>query len=179
MIIGLAPAALAFAKMTAGTGTGDLIAGYDYPKKWTSLMFGMFVLFIASYATGLGNIPWQGNELFPLHLRGTGAAILSAGVWAANIFISASFLSIMNGIGAAGAFGFYAGICVVGYVFGRCRQDQKHNSKLIHSSSQSFSAILRYPDYLLKRLRRSLGTASAFGSHKKFEQLTRLPKSYI
>lgn len=117
MIIGLGLAALAFAKMTAGSGTGDLIAGYDYPKKWTSLMFGMFVLFIASYATGLGNIPWQGNELFPLHLRGTGAAILSAGVWAANIFISASFLSIMNGIGAAGAFGFYAGICVVGYVF--------------------------------------------------------------
>lgn len=67
----------------------------------------MFVIFIASYATGLGNIPWSTSELFPLHLRGTGAAILSSGVWAANIFISASFLSIMNGIGAAGAFGFY------------------------------------------------------------------------
>lgn len=117
MIAGLLLAAVAFAKMTEGTGTGALIADYDYPKKWVNLMFGAFVIFIASYATGLGNIPWSGNELFPLHLRGTGAAILSSGVWAANIFISASFLSIMEGIGAAGAFGFYGGICVVGYIF--------------------------------------------------------------
>jgi MFS transporter, SP family, solute carrier family 2 (myo-inositol transporter), member 13 len=35
-------------------------------------MLGMMVLFIASYATGMGNIPWQGSELFPLELRGLG-----------------------------------------------------------------------------------------------------------
>lgn len=38
MILGLGLAALAFAKMTEGTGTGALIADYSYPKKWTNLM---------------------------------------------------------------------------------------------------------------------------------------------
>lgn len=65
----------------------------------------MMVYFIGSYATALGNIPWHSNELFPLELRGMGASLLTASCWSTNIIISATFLSIMNGIGAAGAFG--------------------------------------------------------------------------
>jgi hypothetical protein len=55
----------------------------------------------------------QCAELFPLELRGMGSAILAGGVWAANIVISATFLTIMEHVGAAGAFGIYAGICAV------------------------------------------------------------------
>ena len=43
---------------------------------------------IASYAIGLGNIPWQGVELFPLELRGLGSSMLAGGVWSGNIVVS-------------------------------------------------------------------------------------------
>ncbi|KAL8281401.1 hypothetical protein RQP46_006085 [Phenoliferia psychrophenolica] len=116
MITGLTLAAVAFAKMTEHTGY-RLIEGSDYPHSWSNMMLGMMVVFIASYATGLGNIPWQGVEFFPLELRGIGSSMLAGGVWSGNIVISASFLSIMNGIGPAGAFGFYAAICLLGFIF--------------------------------------------------------------
>jgi hypothetical protein len=69
-------------------------------------MLGMIVVFIASYATGLGNVPWHTSELFPLEVRGMGSSALTASCWAANILISATFLTLMNSkTGAAGAFG--------------------------------------------------------------------------
>lgn len=73
--------------------------------------------FIASYATGLGTIPWQSNEFHSLQMRGMGSSLLATVCWAANIVVSATFLTLMNKIGAAGAFGFYAGLSTVGLVF--------------------------------------------------------------
>ncbi|ORY82336.1 general substrate transporter [Leucosporidium creatinivorum] len=116
MIAGLGLAAVAFHLMTQSTG-GVLVEGTAYDSRWTTFMLVMMVYFIGSYATALGNIPWHSNELFPLELRGMGASLLTASCWSTNIIISATFLSIMNGIGAAGAFGLYAGICLVGFIF--------------------------------------------------------------
>jgi SP family myo-inositol transporter-like MFS transporter 13 len=112
MIAGLALAAIAFWKMTENTG-GRLIEGASYPLQWSNMMLGMMVVFIAFYATGSGNITWTTSELFPLEMRGLGAAILAGGVWAANIVISATFLTLMNAIGPTATFGLYAGICLV------------------------------------------------------------------
>ncbi len=116
MIAGLALAAIAFWKMTEGTGL-RLVDGVTYPAKWSNMMLGMMVVFIASYALGTGNITWTLPEIFPLELRGMGASILAGGVWAANIVISATFLTLMNAIGPAPTFGLYAGICLVSLVF--------------------------------------------------------------
>lgn len=114
MIAGLALAAIAFWKMTENTG-GRLVEGATYPLQWSNMMLGMMVVFIAFYATGSGNITWTTSELFPLEMRGLGAAILAGGVWAANIVISATFLTLMNAIGPTATFGLYAGICFVSY----------------------------------------------------------------
>ncbi len=76
-------------------------------------MLGMMVVFIAFYATGSGNITWTVSELFPLEMRGVGASILAGGIWAANIVISSTFLTLMNAIGPTATFGLYAGICAV------------------------------------------------------------------
>lgn len=112
MIAGLALAAIAFWKMTENTG-GRLVEGATYPLQWSNMMLGMMVVFIAFYATGSGNITWTTSELFPLEMRGLGASILAGGVWAANIVISATFLTLMNAIGPTATFGLYAGICFV------------------------------------------------------------------
>lgn len=116
MIAGLALASVAFYKMTESTG-GRLVEGSSYPLQWSNMMLGMMVVFIAFYATGSGNITWTTSELFPLEMRGLGAAILAGGVWAANIVISATFLTLMNKIGPTATFALYAGICAAGLIF--------------------------------------------------------------
>jgi SP family myo-inositol transporter-like MFS transporter 13 len=116
MILGLALAAVAFSKMTESTG-GRLVEGNTYPAQWSNMMLGMMVIFIGFYATGSGNITWTTSELFPLEMRGLGSAILAGGVWAANIVISATFLTLMNRIGPTATFGLYAGICTAGLIF--------------------------------------------------------------
>ncbi|KAJ1565887.1 myo-inositol transporter [Cladochytrium tenue] len=107
MTVGLALAAYSFAEMTRSTGF-RLVDGSEYPHVWVSAMLGMMVFFIATYATGIGNIAWQGNEMFPLAFRGLGSSLLSGCIWVANIVVASSFLSIMNAIGPAGAYGLYA-----------------------------------------------------------------------
>lgn len=51
--------------LTKQTG-GQLIDGTEYSKKWSGLVVFSMILFVASYATGLGNVPWQQGELFGL-----------------------------------------------------------------------------------------------------------------
>ncbi|OXC62938.1 hypothetical protein AYX13_06928 [Cryptococcus neoformans] len=116
MIAGLALASVAFWKMTGSTGH-RLVEGTEYPQQWSNMMLGMMVVFIAFYATGSGNITWTVGEMFPLEMRGIGASILAGGVWAANIVISATFLTLMNAIGPTPTFALYAGICLAGLIF--------------------------------------------------------------
>jgi MFS transporter, SP family, solute carrier family 2 (myo-inositol transporter), member 13 len=94
------------------------------------------IIYVASYATGLGNIPWQQGELFSLDgeflcnlvfldfyptshgsVRGIGTSLSTATNWSANFVIGATYLSLMDRITPAGAFGFYAGLCLLGWLF--------------------------------------------------------------
>ena len=51
--------------MTRKTG-GNLTDGVQYSKVWSALVLVSMIVFVASYATGLGNVPWQQGELFSL-----------------------------------------------------------------------------------------------------------------
>lgn len=51
--------------MTQKTGN-VLVAGSQYSKAWSAIVLLSMILFVASYATGLGNVPWQQGELFSL-----------------------------------------------------------------------------------------------------------------
>lgn len=51
--------------LTKQTG-GVLIDGTPYSKTWSGLVLFSMVFYVASYATGLGNVPWQQAELFNL-----------------------------------------------------------------------------------------------------------------
>ena len=75
------------------------------------------IFFIASYASGIGNVPWQQGELFALDVRGIGTSLSTTMCWAANLFIGSTYLSLMDKITPAGTFGFYAGLCLLGWLF--------------------------------------------------------------
>ncbi|TFK32166.1 general substrate transporter [Crucibulum laeve] len=116
MVVGLTLASIAFHFMTKKTG-GNLIDGTDYSKTWSAIVLLSMILFVASYATGLGNVPWQQGELFGLEVRGIGTSLATATNWAGNLLIGSTYLSLMAKITPSGAFGFYAGLCLLGWLF--------------------------------------------------------------
>ncbi|GAB1524768.1 hypothetical protein RhiTH_007923 [Rhizoctonia solani] len=116
MIFGLTLASISFFYLTKSAG-GELIEGTAYPKTWSGIILFSMVFYIASYATGLGNVPWQQSELFALEVRGIGASIATSTCWAANLVIGATYLSLMHAITPSGAFGLYAGLCLLGWLF--------------------------------------------------------------
>lgn len=52
-----------------------------------------------------------------MDVRGMGTAFSTASNWGSNLVIGSTFLSLIDAITAAGAFGFYAGLCFLGYFF--------------------------------------------------------------
>jgi hypothetical protein len=55
------------------------------------------VLFVASFAIGMGPTPWTVNsEIYPLKVRSIGNSIATMANWAANLIVSFSFLSYVG-----------------------------------------------------------------------------------
>ncbi|KAG9017471.1 myo-inositol transporter [Tulasnella sp. 427] len=116
MIFGLGLASVSFHFLTRKTN-GVLVDGTEYPRSWAILVLSSMVFYVGSYATGLGNVPWQQGELFALEVRGIGSSLATATNWTGNLIIGATYLSLIHAITAAGAFAFYAGLCFVGWTF--------------------------------------------------------------
>ncbi|KIY72073.1 general substrate transporter [Cylindrobasidium torrendii FP15055 ss-10] len=116
MIFGLVLASISFHFLTRKTH-GALIENSNYPSSWSGLVLFSMIFYVASYATGLGNVPWQQGELFSLEVRGMGTSLATATNWAANLLINSTYLSLMDKITPSGAFGFYAGLCLLGWIF--------------------------------------------------------------
>jgi len=116
MVFGLTLASISFHYLTRKT-RGDLVDGTQYSTAWSAIVLLSMIIFVASYATGLGNVPWQQGELFGLEVRGIGTSLATATNWAGNLLIGSTYLSLMAKITPAGAFGFYAGLCLLGWIF--------------------------------------------------------------
>lgn len=77
------------------------------------------VAYIAFIAISLAPLGWLLiSEVFPTSVRGVGMSIGSLSHWGFNAIISFTFLKLVNGIGIAPTFWLYAGVCVVGLVWG-------------------------------------------------------------
>ena len=50
-------------------------------------------------------------------MRGIGTSLATFCNWAGNLLIGSTYLSLMDRITPAGAFGFYAGLCLLGWLF--------------------------------------------------------------
>ncbi|KAG6827611.1 hypothetical protein H0H92_011101 [Tricholoma furcatifolium] len=101
MVFGLTLASISFHYKPAGiidltrkTG-GNLVDGTQYSTTWSAIVLLSMIVFVASYATGLGNVPWQQGELFGLEVRGLGTSLSTATNWARNLLIGSTYLSLM------------------------------------------------------------------------------------
>lgn len=113
MVAGLVVVAVAF-QHVAYDSNGTISTGTD--NTWSVLIIVFIFVFAMSYASGIGNIPWQQAELLPMQVRSIGTSIATGMNWAGSLTISATFLTMLDNITPTGTFAFYAGICFVGWL---------------------------------------------------------------
>lgn len=82
----------------------------------TYLILTSLMLYVSSYATGLGPVPWQQSELFPLSVRSLGSSLSTATNWGLNTIVGLTFLPMMQTLTPTWTFVCYAGVCVVGWI---------------------------------------------------------------
>lgn len=100
MVIALVLLGLAFEVGSGGEGLAGLAV--------IALM-----LYVAAFAISLGPIFWILNaEIYPLKARGHAAGVGTMANWTSNFLVSLTFLPLINWLGSATTFWFYAAIGV-------------------------------------------------------------------
>lgn len=74
------------------------------------------LLYVSTYAMGLGPVPWQQSELFPLTVRSLGSSLATATNWGCNTVVGLTFLPMMDLLTPVWTFVCYAMVCSVGWV---------------------------------------------------------------
>ena len=73
-------------------------------------------VYVCGYAIGIGNVPWQQSELFPLSIRSLGSSIATATNWGSNFVVGLTFLPMMEFLSPTWTFIAYALICIAGWL---------------------------------------------------------------
>ncbi|KAF7552454.1 hypothetical protein G7Z17_g4316 [Cylindrodendrum hubeiense] len=95
----------------------DLSLADDAKVGWAAIVVLVsMVFFVGFYSSGIGNTAWLSSEFFPMEVRAMGTMMLTLSCWGANIIVSSTFLTQMESMTPSGTFGFYAAICMGGYV---------------------------------------------------------------
>jgi MFS transporter, SP family, galactose:H+ symporter len=84
--------------------------------KWIGVL--SLVVYIASFAVGLGPVFWLLiSEIYPLKIRGRAASIAAMANWLSNFLVSLTFLSLLNALGNVITFLLYAALSAAGLVY--------------------------------------------------------------
>jgi sugar porter (SP) family MFS transporter len=76
------------------------------------------LFYIASFAISLGPIFWLIiAEIYPLRVRGRAMSLATLANWLFNMIVASTFLTLTEKLGKAGAFWFYAAVCLAALVF--------------------------------------------------------------
>ncbi len=76
------------------------------------------IFYIASFAISLGPIFWLIiAEIYPLKVRGRAMSLATLSNWLFNMIVASTFLTLTEKLGKAGAFWFYAVVCVAAIIF--------------------------------------------------------------
>lgn len=121
MVAGLALCAVAFAfiDLSGEEGASNFFmrAGDEEGSKvWPAIILLSMVIYVSSYAVGLGCVPWQQSELFLLGVRALGSALATSTNWFSNTIVGLTFLPMMEFLTPTGTFFVYAGVCAACWV---------------------------------------------------------------
>ena len=111
LIVSLAGMALSLAALALGEAIGT--SGALAAVAMVSLC-----AYVAFFAIGLGPVFWLLiSEIFPLAVRGRAMGVATVGQWVFNLVVTATFLNLVTGLGAASTFALYAVATVAGLAF--------------------------------------------------------------
>jgi MFS transporter, SP family, galactose:H+ symporter len=100
------------------------------------------LVFIACYAVSLSGMAYViMTELFPLHIRSAGIALVSSIGWGINMLISAYFLHFANSVGFANTYWFYAILTSVGLLFVTMFVPETKHVSLEHIEKNLYAGI--------------------------------------
>lgn len=86
---------------------------------------------IACYAMSLAPVTWVViSEIFPNRIRGAAMAVAVAALWVACFLLTYTFPMLNAWLGSAGSFWLYAGICVAGFIFIKCKLPETKGKSL-------------------------------------------------
>lgn len=120
MILALGLCAFAFSSLDISWSSGtpahpkDNTEGQD--ASYPLLILLCLTVYTAAYAFGLGNVPWQQSELFPLNVRSLGSGLATATNWGSNFVVGLTFLPMMEWLSPTWTFFSYAIICTFGWI---------------------------------------------------------------
>ncbi|KAI2611090.1 general substrate transporter, partial [Hypoxylon fragiforme] len=123
MVCGLLLAAFGFSSIKLPSGDaslGDHVPATDDMSSPSSQNAAVIILisimiYVASYALGLGNVPWMQSELFPLGVRSLGSGLATATNWIANFIVGLTFLPLMELMSPSVTFSLYGLVCAFGW----------------------------------------------------------------
>jgi SP family xylose:H+ symportor-like MFS transporter len=103
----------------AGVGLSHLLIGIAYRVHFGGFWVLLFTLAaIGCYAMSLAPITWVLiSEIFPNRIRGAAVSVAVSALWIASFILTFTFPLILQAIGSAATFWFYAAICFAGFVF--------------------------------------------------------------
>lgn len=85
---------------------------------WGIIVIVGMVLFVASYAIGIGNSAWTGVELFSdVNVRSVGGMFAAATNWSGSLVIASTFLTMLENITPMGTFALFACLCFISFLF--------------------------------------------------------------
>jgi SP family myo-inositol transporter-like MFS transporter 13 len=107
--------AIAFHFVDINFDNNDAIINNDV-SSWGIVIIVAMICYVASYAVGIGNVPWQQSEMFPQRVRGVGISYATASNWAGSLIISSTFLTMLKNITPTGTFSLFAGFGVFSFI---------------------------------------------------------------
>jgi sugar porter (SP) family MFS transporter len=99
-----------------GLGLFFQVSSIRHNAGWLALA--SLILYVASFAIGLGPIFWlMISEIFPLNIRSAAMASCTVANWGFNFLVSFTFLQLVSTAGKGGAFFTYAALGIAAIVF--------------------------------------------------------------
>ena len=109
--------AFTFVNLAPPTDQQDTVAGSSTSSRFPAVaILVSLLLYVIPYATGLGPVPWQQSELFPLSVRSLGSSLSTSTNWLCNFVVGVTFLPMMDVLTPFWTFATYAGVCALGWV---------------------------------------------------------------
>ncbi len=106
-----------------------LVPGIQHGAPWLAL--GALLLFIASFAIGLGPVFWlMIAEIFPMGVRSKAMSVSTVANWLANFVVAGTFLTVTHAITQQGTFFVYTGIGIVAFLFFAWKVPETKNRSL-------------------------------------------------